>query len=226
MPTFLVEGEAVEMKWILFPDGVANIPPSIIGSTDKLRETLVQRVELHFSHNPSIIAALRDSKACVPTILYPNLDSGRWIASHRTLHDNFIADYIAQLTHIVGWLNAAHVSHNDLLPRNILWSVSNDGKLSVVLIDFEDACFFDEPPPVSFVPDNRYPLVFDIQPSADANYFFLFYIEKFVNQRETYSFADFMKENVYSLRNAFQEKLIAWKEDEKKDDVSARVEEL
>lgn len=177
-----------EDELIIFPIGVANIPPGNIDNTKNIRKFMIDQINKHFQHKSP--KQWETIESCISTMIFRYLDPKHWTSSHETLGVNFIQEYIQQVTKIVNWLNDAKVSHNDLLPRNILWAVIN-GKLRVVLIDFEDACFFDHiKPPIAY--DHRYPFFHGILPSKRANDFFLFYIKKFVQQRTTFSFSDFM----------------------------------
>lgn len=194
-----------EDELILFPVGVVNIPPNK-GNTTGIRELITTQVNQHFSDK--FKNNLQDPDYCCSTIMYTYLDLNLWSSSHENLPDLYVPQYIAQLKKIIGWLNTAKVSHNDILPRNILWSIQNE-QLCLLLIDFEDSCFFGESHLRATSNDNRYPFRYKILASKEANYFFQYNVEQFIKQRETFSFVDFMNAKFSELYKGFFEIMTA-----------------
>lgn len=181
--------DGIDEELILFPTGVTNLPP-ITSTTSYVREAWLNSLQEHFSEK------LKESgNTCLSMVIYPKL-SKDWKSDHEGLTNvEHVNQYIEQLEKVVRWLNAAEVSHNDLLPRNILWSVDKTtNKLSIRVIDFEDATFFGDS--LKSAPyDLRYPFYQGHckEPSAEANNFFLKYVTEFIKQREVFRFRLFME---------------------------------
>jgi hypothetical protein len=139
---------------ILYPLGVANLPPETVQESENVRLHMLSTIRTYFSEDDFPF----DEDRPYPLVIYPLL-SNEWTNSKPA--EQWYPDYKEQLYHAVNWLNAAEVSHNDLLPRNVMWRVTKDNRLELKLIDFEHSCFFNDYIKTEFVSacqrDPRYP---------------------------------------------------------------------
>lgn len=142
-----------------------------------------------------------------PLIIFPCLGTD-WTINKP--EKQFHSSYLKELRLAVDWLNRSGVSHNDLLPRNVMWRAKEGGEgrgrgkgstkeVEIKLIDFEYACNFNSLIPQPFAEaaadDCRYPFRFmdenEIRGSQEANEFFYRAIARFLQSTDS-SFRDFM----------------------------------
>jgi hypothetical protein len=181
---------------ILFPLGTANCPPA--NNNPGLHRLMADKINGHFGNEFRLFLQRRDN--VLPVIIYPLLEKA-WTVSQKPPAAH-VDSYLLQLKDAVTWLNAGSISHNDLLPRNILFRLVA-GKIEIKIIDFEFSTFFHEELPEDFLQrsDRRYPFCPErgVKPDssvvgqAEFNNFFFLAIKEFVNQQAVGGFTDFMK---------------------------------
>jgi hypothetical protein len=145
------------MNTILFPLGVANLPQKEVEASENVYAHMLRMIRKYF--DPRTFPLDKDRP--YPLVIYPLLGNEWHNTTITKPEKRWHLAFKEQLLRAVNWLNAAEVSHNDLLPRNVMWRVTNDNRLELKLIDFEYSCFFGDYIPHYFNTacegDSRYP---------------------------------------------------------------------
>lgn len=185
-------------KYFLFPVGVLTFPPT---SSRANRQKINNILEKFFmKYFQPLMHEIREGGSIV--VAFPLLSEEEgW--SNGTPPENYVQQYVHELSRAVEILDTAGVAHMDLRPSNIMWRINPVDNLEMRVIDLEDAEMFGQYIQLWEVlkADLRYPVLCDDDGPKRAsrihNQWFLDSVSAWAleTNENAMTFTQFMKDN-------------------------------